>query len=222
MAAIYIVLMGVQGSGKGTQAAVLTQKYGIPQVTTGGLFRAMDGQDTPLAREIQAIMQRGELVPDSTTIQVVRDRLKQPDAANGATFDGFPRTRPQAEALDALLKELSGKVTIVPFLNLDRETAIKRISDRWECTQNSTHVYNLSSKKPRAAGRCDQDGAPLRQRPDDTPEAAAKRIDLFYQQTAPLLDYYRARKLVREINADQSIEQVTQALLTAVEAARRA
>jgi adenylate kinase len=221
MAAITIVLMGVQGSGKGTQAAILSQKLDIPHITSGGLFREMKNQDTPLAREVQAIMTAGKLVPDDVTIRIVGERLSKSDAANGAILDGFPRTRPQAEALDALLTRMGSKVTVVPSLELDRAAAIKRISDRWECSQNPTHVYNLSSKPPVVAGRCDIDDAPLRQRADDTPEAAEKRIDLFFAETAPLLDYYRERGLLRQINADQPIEKVTADLIDAVNAAIR-
>ncbi len=219
MAATYIVLMGVQGSGKGTQAAVLSEKLGIPHITSGGLFREMKNQDTPLAREVQAIMTAGQLVPDDVTIRVVGERLSKPDAAKGAILDGFPRTRPQAEALDALLSRMGNRVTLVPFLDLDKAVAVKRISDRWECTQDPTHVYNLSSKPPKKAGICDIDQAPLRQRADDTPEAAEKRINLFFEQTAPLLEYYRGRGLLRQVNADQPIDQVTADLMNAVNAA---
>ncbi len=215
--ATYIVLMGMQGAGKGTQAAILSQRLSLPHITTGGLFRAMDGQDSDLAREIQAIMARGDLVPDATTIEVVRQRLTKPDAANGAIFDGFPRTLPQAEALDHLLTELGSRVALVPLLTLDRQEAIARISARWECTLDPTHVYNLNTNPPKVAGICDIDGAPLRQRPDDTPEAAAKRIDTFFEKTAPLLDYYRARGLVHEVNAAQPIEVVSAALFDLIE-----
>ncbi len=218
--ATYIVLMGMQGAGKGTQAAVLSQKLSLPHITTGGLFRAMDGQDSDLAREIQAIMARGDLVPDATTIEVVRQRLTKPDAANGAIFDGFPRTLPQAEALDHLLTELGSRVALVPLLTLDRQEAIARISARWECTLDPTHVYNLNTNPPKVAGICDIDGAPLRQRLDDTPEAAAKRIDTFFEKTAPLLDYYRARGLVHEVNAAQPIEAVSAALFHLIEASQ--
>ncbi|MCS6870739.1 MAG: adenylate kinase [Anaerolineae bacterium] len=220
--ATYIVLMGMQGAGKGTQAAILSKKLGLPHITTGGLFRAMEGQDTELAREIQAIMKRGELVPDHITIEVVRQRLAAPDAANGAIFDGFPRTLPQAQALDALLAELNGKVSLVPLLVLDRQEAIERIAARWECTLDPTHVYNLRTNPPKVAGICDIDGALLRQRPDDTPEAAAKRIDTFFEKTAPLLDYYRARSVVREVDAAQSIEAVSESLFRLIEAAQGA
>lgn len=217
--ALYILLMGVQGAGKGTQAPKLIEKYGVVWVTTGGMFRSMG--DTPLGREIKAIMDRGDLVPDDLTIQAVRDRLSKPDAAKGVVFDGFPRTRPQAEALDAMLQELGSKVTVVPFLNLKRDIAIKRISDRWQCSKDSSHIYNLSSNPPKKPGICDIDGAPLVQRSDDTAEAAARRIDVYFKDTMPLLDYYRAKGLLAEIDADQAIDKVTADLIAAVEAASK-
>src|SRR5258706_11221956 len=128
---IYIVLMGVQGSGKGTQATRLVEKYNIPHVSTGDEFRAMKTLDTPLAREIQQLMSAGALIGDDVTLKVVRNRLSQDDASGGAILDGFPRTRPQAEGLDNLLKKFDGaQVNTVLFLNLDKEIAIKRISDR--------------------------------------------------------------------------------------------
>lgn len=221
MAPTYILLMGVQGAGKGTQADILKAKLGLPHISTGVLFRAMKTLDTPLAREIQAIMNEGKLVPDDITIQVVRERLKQPDAAGGALFDGFPRTLAQAEALDKLLAELGSKVALVTFFTLDRQTAIERISGRWECTKDSGHIYHTRQNPPKVAGVCDVDGAPLRQRPDDTPEAAAKRIDLFFEETMPLLNYYRAKNVLVEVNAAQSIDDVTKQVLVAIEKAAK-
>lgn len=218
MAATYIILMGVQGAGKGTQAKKLAEELHLPHITTGGLFRGM-GQDTPLGRQIQEMMKAGHLVPDDITIQVVRERLKQPDTAKGAIFDGFPRTRPQAEALDTLLKEFGGKVTVVPFFNLPREVGIRRITDRMECSVDASHVYNLNTNPPRVDGYCDIDNALLKRRADDTPEAAARRIDLFYQETGPLFDYYRQRGVLVEIDADQPIETVTEVLKKVVNAA---
>jgi adenylate kinase len=216
MATQYIVLMGVQGAGKGTQAAVISKGLALPHITTGGLFREMNSLDTPLAKQVKSLMEAGHLVPDDITVQVVRDRLKRPDAANGAIFDGFPRTVPQAEALDQLLQELGHQVTIVPFFELPREEAIARIADRWECTANPTHVYNLRSNPPKVAGICDIDGAPLRQRADDTPEAAAKRIDLFYEKTMPLLNFYERKGVLAKIDANQAIDKVTADLTKAL------
>lgn len=209
--ATYIVLMGMQGAGKGTQAKRLQARYHLPQVSTGDLFRAMKTKDTPLAREVQAIMNRGDLIPDEITIEVVRERLQQPDAVNGAIFDGFPRTLPQAEALDKLLAEFGGRITSVPFFDLPREEAIARISDRWQ-SPDGQEIYNLRSNPPAVAGK-DSRGNTLIQRPDDTPEAAAHRIDLYLTQTMPLLNYYKQRSLVDKVNANQDIEAVTQELL---------
>ncbi len=220
--ATYVVLMGVQGSGKGTQAKILAEKLSIPHVTSGGLFREMKNQNTPLAREVQEIMKAGKLVPDDVTIRIVGDRLAKGDAVKGAILDGFPRTKPQAEALDALLAKMGSKVTVVPFLDLDKATAIKRIADRWECSQDPTHVYNLLSNPPQIAGRCDFDNAPLRQRPDDTPEAVEKRINDFYRETAPLIDYYRQRGLLRDVNANQAIDRVTAQLMDVITTAIQA
>ncbi|MEP7285936.1 MAG: nucleoside monophosphate kinase [Chloroflexota bacterium] len=213
----YIVLMGVQGAGKGTQADILKTKYDIPHVTTGGMFRSMP--DTPLGREVQALMAAYKLISDEITIQVVRERLTQLDAANGVILDGFPRTKPQAEALDQLLTELGGKVAVVPYLKLDKDIAIDRIVNRWVCSQDSNHSYNLKTIPPQVAGRCDIDDAPLIQRPDDTREGAEKRIGDFFQQTAPLLDYYRERHVLREIDADQPVEKVTADLIAAIDEA---
>lgn len=212
----YIVLMGMQGAGKGTQAPILVEKLGIPHVTTGGMFRAMKSLDTPLAIEIQTLMAAGNLISDEITIQVVRDRLTKADALNGVILDGFPRTLPQAEALDKLLTELGGKVSVVPFLKLDKALAVERISDRWQCSLDDTHVYNLKTNPPQVPGRCDIDDAPLTQRRDDTPEAAEKRIALYLEQTMPLLDYYRDRGVLCEINANQPINKVTEELLGCV------
>jgi len=219
---VYILLMGVQGAGKGTQASKLKERYGIPHVTTGGMFRDMKNEDTPLAREIQQTMAAGNLVSDETTIAAVRQRLQKSDAVNGVILDGFPRTQPQAEALDKMLAEMSRKVTVVPYLELRREEAIKRVTDRWVCPLDSNHVYNLSTNPPQIPGKCDIDDSPLIQRDDDTPEAAAKRIDAFFAQTMPLLDYYRERQLLRYIDARKSIDQVTAELIEKIDAAIQA
>jgi len=215
----YILLMGVQGSGKGTQAPRIVEKFGIPHVSTGDLFRAMKTQDTPLAREVQAIMNAGQLVPDDVTIRVVEERLDRPDAAKGAILDGFPRTRPQAEALEELLKKYDSGVYRVLYFDLDKESAVKRITDRYVCSKDASHNdgYNLSSKPPKVAGVCDVCGAPLMQRKDDTREAAEKRINDFFGQTKPLLDFYKSKGALREIKADQPIDKVTADSFAALE-----
>lgn len=216
---MYIVMMGVQGAGKGTQAARVKDTLGIPHITSGGLFRAMKDQDTPLARQVQAIMARGELVPDDITIQVVRERITQDDAKAGFILDGFPRTRPQAEALDVLMADLGQQLTAVLFLNIGQEEAIRRLSGRRQCRLNEKHIYHVEFNPPQVEGRCDVDGGELFQRPDDTPAAIEERIALYFDKTAPLLDYYRDQGLLVEINAEGPIDEVTQGVLAALGAA---
>jgi adenylate kinase len=161
-------------------------------------------------------MNAGKLVPDDLTLRVVEDRLTQPDTANGALFDGFPRTIPQAEGLDRLLEKKGTKVAIVLFLKLSRDEAVTRISARWQNPNDPNDIYNLLTNPPKVAGRSDKDGAVLIQRPDDTPEAAAKRIDLFFQETAPLFEFYRKRGILVEIDANQPIEAVTADIKAAI------
>jgi adenylate kinase len=215
----FIVLMGVQGSGKGTQANKLSEMYSLPWITSGGLFRDMKNENTPLAREVQEIMDAGKLVPDDVTIRVVGERLSKDDAINGAILDGFPRTLPQAEALDNLLMQMSSKVTVVPFLKLEQIDAVDRILGRRFCTANEKHGggYNLKTNPPQVEGHCDICNAPLMERRDDNLEAATKRISLFFEETAPLLDYYQAHGVLSTIDANQSIDKVTADLVDAID-----
>ncbi len=208
---VYLVLIGLPGAGKGTQAALLSKQHGLAHVSSGDLFRDNIKRQTPLGQQVEAILKRGDLVPDDVTIAMVRDRLKNPECAKGAVLDGFPRTRPQAEALDELLKKYTSAVYRVLYFDLGKESAIKRITDRVACSKDDKHNdgYNLTSKPPKVPGICDVCGAPLTQRKDDTREAAEKRISLYFEQTSPLLDYYRGRGLLREVKADQPIEKVT-------------
>ncbi len=217
---MYLVMMGVQGAGKGTQAAILKERLGIPHITSGGLFRAMKDQDTPLARQVRDIMARGELVPDDITIEIVKERLQQPDARRGFILDGFPRTCPQAEALDAIMAEMGEALTAVLFLNLSDQEAVDRISGRLQCELNEKHIYHVKYNPPRTPGVCDVDGGRLFQREDDRPEAVRKRIAEFHEKTRPLLDYYDKQGLLVEIDADRPIEQVTEAILAALEQKR--
>ncbi len=214
--AIYIVLVGVQGSGKGTQAKILSEQLEIPHVSTGDLFREMKSLDTPLAREIQSLMKDGKLISDEITIQVVRERLSKGDAIPGAILDGFPRTQPQAEALDALLADFGSKLNAVLHFKLDKALAIERIVNRRVCSLDKNHDYNLKTKPPQVPGRCDFDDSPLIQRPDDTPEAAEVRINTYLAETAPLLDYYRQRGILCEVDANQPVAAVTAELTTCI------
>ncbi|GAB4575868.1 MAG: adenylate kinase [Anaerolineae bacterium] len=214
---MYLVIMGVQGAGKGTQAAFLKERFNIPHITSGGLFRAMKDQDTPLARQVQEILARGDLVPDDITIQIVRDRITQEDAREGFILDGFPRTRPQAEALDALMDDLGRELTAVVFLRISDEEAVERISGRLQCELDEKHIYHRRYNPPKVEGVCDVDGGKLFTREDDQPEAVRKRIAAFHEKTLPLLDYYRQKGLLVEVDAEKPIEAVTEGVVQALE-----
>lgn len=211
----YIVLMGVQGAGKGTQASILKEKLGLPHVSTGDLFRAMKTLDTPLAKKVQDLMEAGELIPDDVTNEMVKDRLSHDDAKQGIILDGYPRNAGQAAYLDNLLSQQGDKITVVPLLNLDREIAIKRTEGR-RYSQDKQRVYNIYFNPPKRDGVDDVDGLPLIQRDDDYREAVERRIDLYFSQTAPLIDYYKKRGALVEIDADKEISEVAVEVLACV------
>jgi len=217
----YIILMGMQGAGKGTQAEELSKLLKLPHVTSGGMFRAIKTQDTPLARQVASFLDAGKLVPDALTVEMIKGRLHQLDAASGVILDGFPRTVPQAEALDGLMAELGERILIVPYFVISEGEALARLSGRLVCTANDNHVYNIRDNPPKKPGVCDVDGAPLKTRDDDKPEAIKARISAYKADTQPVLDYYRARGVLREVNAEQPIDQVTADLKAAVEAAKK-
>ncbi len=213
----YVVLLGPPGSGKGTQSKRLVGATGIPQVSTGDLFRAMKGQQTPLAREVQEIMARGELVPDELTVQVLKDRLEREDCQiHGALLDGFPRTVPQAEALDHLLTEFGTEVKAVLFLNIPVDEAVRRISGRWSCPACG-RVYHEQSDAPRVPGICDLDGSALVRRADDEPDVVRERYQLYLEKTAPLIDFYRERGLLIEVDATRDMDEITPDMIAAIE-----
>jgi adenylate kinase len=211
----YIVLLGPPGVGKGTQAEILAEKTGLPHVSSGDLFRENLKNNTELGKKAKSYMDKGELVPDDVTIDMVRDRLSRPDCLNGAILDGFPRTPPQADALQAMLAEFHGGVDIVPFITAQPDVLIGRASGRWTC-RDQGHIYHAIFNPPKMIGKCDVDGSELYQREDDKAETVAKRINVYLEQTAPLVEYYRKQGKLVEIDGTQSIEVVTAALLAAI------
>ncbi len=211
----YIVLLGPPGAGKGTQADMLSQKLGIPHVASGDLFRDHLKRQTELGQLAKGYMDRGELVPDEVTIGMVKERIAQPDCATGVILDGFPRTVPQADALNRVMAEQGKAITCVPYINVRDEALLERLTARWTC-RNCQAVYNVLAKPPRQSGVCDVCGGELYQRADDTPETQRHRIEVYNKQTAPLIAYYRERGLLAEVNGEQSIEAVQEALLQAV------
>lgn len=215
----YILLMGGPGAGKGTQAEALVQRYGLPQVASGDLFRDNLKRETELGQLAKGFMDRGELVPDDVTVAMIRERLQRPDAAPGAILDGFPRTVPQAEALDRLLAEFGGKINAALYIKVPEDVLLDRLAGRWVCRGTPQHTYHMLFNPPKTPGVCDVDGTELYQRADDTREVQQKRIQVFLNQTAPLIEYYAQRGLLVEVDGAQDIGAVRSALINAVEAA---
>jgi adenylate kinase len=213
--ATFIVLLGPPGVGKGTQAKILSERTGLAHISSGDLFRENLKNQTELGKLAQTYMTKGELVPDDVTIAMVRDRLSRPDCKAGAILDGFPRTPAQADALEAMLKEFNGHVDAVPFVTADENVLIERLGGRWTC-RASGHIYNEKSNPPKNDKLCDFDGSELYQRDDDKAETVKHRIEVYFDQTSPLISYYRDHGKLIEIDGTRPIDQVTQDLLTAV------
>jgi adenylate kinase len=212
-----VVLLGAPGAGKGTQAPVLAEHLGVPILGSGDLLRAAVAANTPLGREADQYMSRGQLVPDPTIVRVFLDRLEQPDATGGAILDGFPRTRVQAEALDAALAEAGRRVDAAVLVDVPTEDLIARMASRRICVANG-HVYNLASNPPVVAGICDLDGSELVQREDDREETVRARMQ---QQIPPLLDvvdHYRSSGVLRTVDGRLPIDDVSVAVVAAVDA----
>jgi len=202
-----LILLGPPGCGKGTQAQRLTEKYGIVPLSTGEMLRAAVKAGTPVGLKARDIMARGELVPDDVVVQIVSDRIDQPDAKNGFILDGFPRTVAQAEALDATLDQLGRRVDAVIYLRVSRQVLIDRLSHRY-CCRTCGAVYTFTPQQARDLPRCAADGGELYQRPDDRPEIVAHRIDVFLTHTAPLIDYYTAQHKLENIDGQMSVDEV--------------
>ena len=210
-----IVLLGAPGAGKGTQAPAIATRLGVPILASGELLRAAVAERTPLGREADRFMSRGQLVPDDTIVRVFLDRLGSADAAGGAILDGFPRTRVQAEALDTALTGAGRHVDRAGFIDVPVEDLVQRMANRRICTANG-HVYNLVSNPPRVDGVCDLDGSELVQRPDDAEATVRARME---QQVPPLLDvvdHYRSQGILTTVDGRLSIESVTDALMAAL------
>ncbi|MFC2015703.1 adenylate kinase [Chloroflexota bacterium] len=212
---LYLVLLGGPGAGKGTQAERLSIALGIPQVSTGNLFRENLKRETELGIMAKGYMERGELVPDEVTVGMVRERLGREDCACGAILDGFPRTVAQAEALDALLAGLDSRLSAVPYIKVPEDVLLDRLAGRWTCRACGAMYHQLFSP-PATTGVCDRCGGELYQRPDDAPETQQHRIKVYFEQTAPLIDYYQGQGLLTEIDGRPGIDQVQTELLGAV------
>ncbi|MEV4948097.1 adenylate kinase [Streptomyces sp. NPDC053755] len=204
-----IVLVGPPGAGKGTQAAFLAKNLDIPHISTGDLFRANISQGTELGVKAKAFMDAGDLVPDEVTIGMAKDRMEQPDAANGFLLDGFPRNVAQAEALDVVLKAEDMQLDAVLDLEVPEDEVVKRIAGRRICRNDSAHVFHVEYTPPKAEGVCDVCGGELYQRDDDSEATVRRRLEVYHTQTEPIIDYYRAQNLVVTISALGKVDEVT-------------
>ena len=204
---MYILLMGPPGAGKGTQAEKLIREYGIPQISTGDMFRAAVKSGTALGKEAKSYMDKGALVPDSVTVGIVNERLAQDDCKKGWILDGFPRTTAQASALDAILHDLGIQLTAVLDFNVNRDDLVKRVSGRLVCRQCGAS-FHKEFRPPKQEGVCDNCGGELYQRTDDDEVTVRERLAVYDTSTKPLIDYYKVSGRYYEINGDQSMDKV--------------
>ena len=206
-----IVLIGAPGAGKGTQARLLMERRGILQISTGDMFREMKTLDTPLAREVQAIMAAGTLVPDDVTYRMVQDRTSRPDCANGYILDGYPRTAVQAEQLEALAKTQGNEIQAVE-VEVPRDELMKRLTGRRSCPVCG-EIYNIYFKPPKTDGVCDEHSdAKLVHRADDNEESVATRLATYDEQTKPLIEYYEKSGRLQKVNGTGDVEEIFEAI----------
>jgi len=213
--ASFIVLLGPPGAGKGTQAQIISKTLNLAHISSGDIFRENLKNETELGKKANEFMRRGELVPDDLTIAMIQDRLSRPDCVDGALLDGFPRTPAQAEALSKMLADWGVGIDCVPYISVAPEILIERLSGRWTCP-SCGYVYHEQFNPPVVVGYCDKDGSKLYQREDDKSETVTRRIDVYLTQTSPLIEYYRGKNLLAEIDGTLSIDEVTKKLLAEI------
>jgi adenylate kinase len=202
-----LILFGPPGAGKGTQAERLRKDFQLPYIATGDMLREHVRQETELGRKAKEYMDAGELVPDELILAMARERLEEKDAQDGFILDGFPRTRPQAEALDEQLRSLGRRITAVLLLDVPDEEVIRRLSGRRMCVKGG-HNYHVEFDPPKHEGVCDQDGSRLIQRDDDKPEVIENRLRVYHEKTKPVIDYYDEQGLLRRIDGTREASDV--------------
>ncbi|ANZ32776.1 adenylate kinase [Staphylococcus carnosus] len=207
-----IILMGLPGAGKGTQASEIVKKFPIPHISTGDMFRKAIKDQTELGKEAKSYMDRGELVPDEVTVGIVKERLSEDDAKKGFLLDGFPRTLEQAEALSKIMKELDRKIDAVINIEVPEEELMNRLTGRRICEVCGT-TYHLVFNPPKVDGVCDLDGGKLYQREDDNPETVAKRLEVNVKQSKPIIEYYDKEGILKNIDGSGDIEKVTDSVI---------
>jgi adenylate kinase len=206
-----VIFLGPPGAGKGTQAKRVAQRYNVPHLSTGDMLRDAVARGTELGRLAKPIMERGELVPDDIVMGMVEERLSRPDAVQGFIFDGFPRTIPQAEELDEILKRRGFSKPLVVEFHVSPDVLLRRLAGRWTCSTGG-ETYNVFERPPKVTGVCDRDGGKLVQRSDDRPEVVKERLAAYERQTKPLDDYYRKKGVLEVVDGTASVEEVSRAL----------
>jgi len=209
MAELNLVLLGPPGSGKGTQGERLNEDLRLPYYATGDILRAAVRDETELGRTAKEYMDRGDLVPDEVIVGVIADRIASSEALDGFILDGFPRTTPQAEALDAKLNELGRALNGVLLIDVSDDEVVRRLGGRRTCEENG-HVFHVEFEPPREEGVCDIDGSPLIVRDDDKPEVIRKRLETYHEKTEPLVSYYDSRSVLRRIEGEAKPEEVAE------------
>ncbi|HDH53523.1 MAG TPA: adenylate kinase [Nitrospirae bacterium] len=202
-----LVLLGAPGAGKGTQAKKLIDKFGIPQISTGDILRKAVADGTPLGKEAKIIMDKGELVPDSVVIGLVKERLAQDDCKNGYILDGFPRNTAQAEELDKVLSEMNAPLDVALSVDVDKNDLMKRLTGRRTC-KGCQQMFNIHFSPPKKDGVCDKCGGELYQRDDDKEETIKNRLDVYEKSTAPLIDYYSNKGILKSVEGVGSIDDI--------------
>ena len=211
-----VILLGPPGAGKGTQAELLIEKYRIPHISTGDIFRAAVKEGTPLGVKAKEYLESGQLVPDEIVVGIVAERLQQADCQNGFLLDGFPRTVPQADALEEFLKGLNKKVTAVINIEVDFGILMARLTGRRVC-RNCGAIYHIQNKREKSPGKCDQCGGEIYQRDDDLPETVQKRLQVYQMQTEPLIKYYQTKGLLISFDGQEPVKVLFEKICQALE-----
>ena len=212
-----VILLGPPGAGKGTQAAAISKKLRHAHVASGDLFREEQENGSELGLLAKGYMEKGELVPNDVTIRMILDRISRADCARGFILDGFPRNLEQAQALDEALEKNGNRgIDRVVFIDVSMDELMRRLGGRWLCRQQQ-HPYHIVSSPPRVSGLCDIDGSELYQRADDAEETARRRLEVYFQQTAPLIDYYKRAGNLTEIDGERDVEQVGKSLVSVLQ-----
>jgi adenylate kinase len=216
-----LILLGPPGSGKGTQGEKLQEDFRLPYYATGDILRAAVKEGTELGRKAKEYMDRGDLVPDEVIIAVIGERIQTEEASDGFILDGFPRTVPQAEALDEEMEDLGRKITAVLLFEVSEEEIVRRLSGRRTCEADPPHVYHLEFNPPKKDGVCDIDGSNLMVRDDDRPEVVRHRLEQYEEKTKPLVAYYEERGILRRVDGEQPPDQVEQRINALVATLRK-